>query len=158
MNVVKAPTFYHHRPRPWVFLAGSIEMGTAENWQERVTSDLHDLTGTILNPRRDDWDSSWVQSIENDQFREQVIWELQAQHDADQIFFYFSPGTKSPITLLELGCAVATRGRSIIVCCPDGFWRKGNVDILCSHHSVPVWSNYANAMVTLGGRLKALAR
>jgi hypothetical protein len=32
----------------------------------------------VLNPRREDWDSSWIQSIDNPQFREQVEWEIYA--------------------------------------------------------------------------------
>src|SRR5215475_14557067 len=47
-----------------LFLACRIEMGEAENWQERVARELSNVPNlTILNPRRDDWDRSWVQSI-----------------------------------------------------------------------------------------------
>ena len=45
---------------PSVFLAGSIEMGAAEDWQARLTHALQDLDVLILNPRRDEWDASWV--------------------------------------------------------------------------------------------------
>ena len=133
MRIVKAPQDFSYTQAPRIFLAGSIEMGTAENWQEVITGKLKDVRGTILNPRRDDWDASWVQSIENDQFREQVEWELEAQEKADLIVLYFSPGTKSPITLLELGLC---RNRPMIVCCPEGFWRKGNVDIVCHRYAI----------------------
>lgn len=45
-----------------VFLAGSIEMGAAEDWQDKLTKLLnHPNIDYILNPRRDDWDST-VQS------------------------------------------------------------------------------------------------
>lgn len=57
MREVKAPSRSALDMR--VFLAGSIEMGQAEQWQERVVhalSDAGDLV--ILNPRRDDW-GSW---------------------------------------------------------------------------------------------------
>lgn len=117
-----------------VFLAGSIEMGSAENWQERVVESLRYVTGVILNPRRDDWDSSWEQDISNDKFREQVEWELTAMEQADQILMYFSPGTKSPITLLELG--LFAESDKLVVCCPVGFWRKGNVDVVCERYGV----------------------
>jgi hypothetical protein len=49
---------------------------------------------------------------------------------------YFAPGTQAPITLLELGL-VAPSGK-LIVSCPDGFWRKGNVEIVCARFGVPV--------------------
>ena len=119
-------------PKRSVFLAGSIEMGEAENWQEVVEESLAPEPVTILNPRRDDWDSSWVQSIHNKQFREQVGWELRAMEAAAVIGMYFSPGTKSPITLLELG--VWAGDPKLMVFCPEGFWRKGNVDIVCVHY------------------------
>ena len=135
MKVVKAPFFYSESPRPWVFLCGSIDMGAAENWQQRVQRELAKYPGTILNPRRDDWDSSWVQSKDNPQFREQVTWELAAQEASNFILVYFDPKTKSPITLLELGLF----GRSTLgmtVCCADGYWRKGNVDLVCERYGI----------------------
>jgi hypothetical protein len=51
---------------------------------------------------------------------------------ADLIALYLSPGTKSPISLLELGL-YASSGK-LVVCCPEGFWRKGNVDIVCKRY------------------------
>ena len=138
MNEIKAPHAFKHAARPWVLLAGSIEMGTAEDWQRATVRSLKDHPGTILNPRRDDWDSTWVQSIDNSQFRQQVEWELEAQELADCIAFYFSPGTKSPITLMEFGLFAHPDSTStIVVCCPGGFWRKGNVDIVCKRYGIP---------------------
>ena len=121
--------------RPSIFLAGSIEMGKAENWQQRIVRELEDEQNLIIyNPRRDDWDSSWEQSIDNEQFNEQVTWELDHLDKVDIIPMYFSPGTQSPITLLELGL-YASLGK-LIVCCPEGFWRKGNVDITCRRYGI----------------------
>ena len=36
MNVVKAPNSYDGMQRPLVFLAGSIEMGAAVDWQKKM--------------------------------------------------------------------------------------------------------------------------
>jgi hypothetical protein len=47
-------------------------MGKAENWQDKITQALSDTNITIFNPRRDDWDSSWVQDISNEKFKEPV--------------------------------------------------------------------------------------
>src|SRR4051812_7921099 len=88
---------------PSVFLAGSIAMGRATNWQHHVEAALHDHPITIFNPRRDDWDATWTQAITNPQFVAQVEWELEAQTRADRILMYFAPDTQAPITLLELG-------------------------------------------------------
>ena len=119
-----------------IFLAGSIEMGNAEDWQTKIVETFKDKPYVFLNPRRDDWDSSWEQVITNPQFNEQVTWELNSLDSADIIIMYFDPNTKSPISLLELGLH-ANSGK-MIVCCPKGFWRKGNVDIVCERYDVPV--------------------
>ncbi|KAJ7100269.1 hypothetical protein B0H15DRAFT_819537 [Mycena belliarum] len=139
-----------------VFLAGSIEMGAAEDWQTVITNRLSHLPITILNPRRNDWDSSWKQSASDPQFREQVKWELDMLDRCDVIAMYFDPNTKAPISLLELGLFAASRkgpkeGRSgedtqerpskLVVCCPDGFYRKGNVEIVCERYKVPMLQN-----------------
>ena len=59
---------------------------------------------------------------------------------ANLIVFYFDPNTKSPITLLELGLFAALK--YVIVCCPDGFWRKGNVEIVCDRYEVPLCNTF----------------
>lgn len=133
MKEIKAPNKVENA-RMHLFLAGSIEMGAAEKWQEKVTAALKEYNVTVLNPRRDDWDSSWVQSIDNAQFKEQVDWELSAMQLSDTIAMYFDPATKSPITLLELG--LYARTGKLVVCCPDGYWRKGNVDVVCNRYNV----------------------
>ena len=123
-----------------IFLAGSIEMGAAENWQQTAICTLEGLPVKIFNPRRDDWDSSWVQDIKNPQFYEQVNWELSHLERAKIKFFYFAPGTMSPITLAELGFVLglhrqyvsSTNGESadkIYVVCPEGYERRGSVQI-----------------------------
>jgi hypothetical protein len=118
-----------------IFLAGSIEMGKAIDWQSEVVASLAETDVTLLNPRRADWDSSWVQSIDNPQFREQVEWELNALEASDLIVMYFATGTYSPITLLEMG--IHAKSGKLLVCCPEGFWRKGNVDIVCAKYGIP---------------------
>lgn len=48
---------------------------------------------------------------------------------------YFDPSTKSPISLLELGILTANPNK-LLVCCPEGFWRKGNVDVVCRKYNI----------------------
>ncbi len=133
MNIIKPP-----HPlvvsQPSIFLAGSIELDKAELWQDQVCKALADLPVTILNPRRDSWDASWPQDMSFAPFREQVEWELEALELADMILLYFDPATKSPISLLELG--LHARSKKMVVCCPEGFWRKGNVDIVCARYGI----------------------
>jgi len=118
-----------------VFLAGSIEQDTAENWQNYIIKKLDNKDIVILNPRRENWDSSWKEDILNPVFYEQVNWELEALEKAALIVMYFDPNTKSPISLLELGLFAKTG--KMVVCCPSGFWKKGNVDIVCKTYQIP---------------------
>ena len=131
MKHIKAPGNIPNRGTR-VFLAGSIEMGAAENWQEKLARLVEGTELILLNPRRDDWDSSWEQKIEDPKFNEQVSWELQGIEESDYMVVVFDPATKSPITLLELGFAAGYKDAGkVFVVCPEGFYRKGNVDIVC---------------------------
>lgn len=125
--------------KPSVFLAGSIEMGSAEDWQTKLAKELVENRCNVFNPRRKDWDSSWKQTIDDPQFSEQVRWELNALEEADQIIMYFDPKTKSPISLLELG--LYAKSGKLTVICPEGFWRKGNVDIVCDKYDIPMFDS-----------------
>jgi hypothetical protein len=139
MNVLTPPQRMNAGNQIVVFLAGSIEMGAAKEWQQQAI-DLFDSMipeeqrsdYLILNPRRPDWDSSWKQEYEDPQFYQQVKWELKGLKEADYVLVYFDPATKSPISLLELG---AFYNKAVVVC-PEGFWRKGNIDIFCEEFNV----------------------
>lgn len=135
--VIKAPEPYHHLlgKQPSVFLAGSIDMGKATDWQQEITDALDDMDVLVLNPRRDDWDSSWKQDISDPQFSEQVNWELDALGDVDLIVVYFDPKGQAPISLLELGLHA---DQNIIVCCPEGYWKRGNVQVVCQRKGIPL--------------------
>ena len=112
-------------------------MGLAEQWQERIVKAISDVSGlVILNPRRDDWDASWEQRASNPQFSEQVNWELDMLDAADIVVMYLAPGTKAPISLLELG--LCARTGKLRVCCPEGFWRRGNVEMVCERYQIPL--------------------
>lgn len=107
-------------------------MGSAPDWQPIMENAIENAL--IMNPRRHDWDSSWVQSKENAQFNQQVTWELFHLEKADWIVMYFAPGTISPISLLEFGLHV--KGGKLLVCAPEGYQRKGNVDITCERYGI----------------------
>ncbi len=141
---------------PTVFLAGSIEMGAAEDWQTRAERSLGDLDVVLLNPRRDDWDASWVQSIDNPQFREQVEWELAGLEHAAVVAMYFAPGTKAPITLLELG--LCARGGKLVVCCPEGYWRRGNVEVVCARYGAPLLPTLDELLAEVRRRVAAVKK
>ena len=72
-----------------IFLAGSIENNLAWDWQKVVEKALENFTNlTIYNPRRDDWNPNWVQSMNNKDFNDQVNWELEMLEKSDIIFMY----------------------------------------------------------------------
>ena len=138
---------------PGVFLAGSIEMGAAEDWQAHVEHALRDLDVLIFNPRRDEWDASWVQSIDNPTFRAQVEWELAGLERAAVVAMYFAPATKAPVTLLELG--LCARGGRLVVGCPEGYWRRGNVEVVCQRYGVPLVGGLPDLVAEVRKRLRA---
>jgi hypothetical protein len=131
MLYIRPPDRIRRTPGTYtVFLAGSIEQGSAENWQEEVENNMAGYPITIWNPRRSDWDPSMKD------IRPQVEWELNALNKADLIAMYFDPNTKSPIALLEFG--LYAKSNKLIVCCPEGFYRKQNVDTVCEQYKVAV--------------------
>jgi hypothetical protein len=138
MKVIKPSTkWMKEKNKIHIFLAGSIEMGKALDWQGKTEQFLSKTKFVdkiiVLNPRRDDWDSSWKQTIEDENFNEQVNWELDSQELCDIEAVYFDPKTKSPISLLELGLF---HDKNIVVCCPNGFYRQGNVEIVCRKYGL----------------------
>jgi len=134
MTHVKAPNKYSLTGKVSLFFCGSIEMGKSTMWQNELAEALKEFDNlVVLNPRRSDWDSTWKQEKENQQFNEQVTWELQAQENCDFIVVYFDPKTQSPITLLEVG---AFKDKPMILLCPEGYFRKGNVDIFCDRYGI----------------------
>lgn len=132
-----------------LFLGGSIENGKADLWQDKLSEKLMNKFGNIiiLNPRRENWNSALKQDLTNPEFYEQVDWEYNSLERSDYILIYFQPNTYSPISLMELGLFAANK--KVIVCCPEGFWRKGNVDFICKKFELTVIENYEDIVSIL---------
>jgi hypothetical protein len=141
--------------RPRVFLAGSIDNGRASNWQAEVSAALANAGVVLLNPRRADWNPAWQADAEEPEFVRQVRWELQALEQADIVLMYFAPGSQSPVTLLEMG--LHARSGKLLVAAPEGFWRKGNVDITADHYGVPRFASLPALVEATRMRLNTLA-
>lgn len=148
---VKKPNGALHVGQRTIFLAGSIEQDKAEKWQDRVIkyfeNNFADRYITFYNPRRDDWNSTWKQKETGLTFNRQVNWELNHLEKADYILMYLSPGTQSPISLLELG--LFAQSGKMIICSPDDFWRTGNVSIIASRFNIPFCSTLDEAIGVL---------
>lgn len=78
-------------------------------------------------------------------------WELAALEASTFIFVYFAPGSSSPISLLELG--LHARSGKVIAVCPEGFWKKGNVDIVGAKYGMPVFPNVPSGLAYLKTKL-----
>lgn len=133
-----------------IFLAGTIDMGNSENWQDeaiRLLQLYYTENVDVYNPRRDDWDASWVQTFNNPEFFQQVSWELDAMDKADYILMNFTSESKSPITLLELG--LYAQSKKVHVCCPDDFYRSGNVKIVCNKYNIPMYKSLRHLIINL---------
>ena len=138
--VIKSPNAIPaHDTRTKIFLGGSIDMGNAVDWQAQVTEALAQKNVILLNPRRDDWNKNWKPTSNDSNFRQQVEWELAALEAADIIIMHFAPGSQSPVSLLELG--LYARTGKLMVVCPEGYWRKGNVDIVAEKYKIKTFDS-----------------
>ena len=136
MNVFRPPEYCKSIYPRSVFLAGTIDLGNSENWQQTAEELLANRNINVFNPRRPNWDWNTPQRIDCETFYEQVKWEQDHLHKADYIIFNFLRDSKSPITMLEFGTMIVTKPKQCIVICPEGFWRKGNIDIMCELYDV----------------------
>jgi hypothetical protein len=134
-----------------VFLAGSIEMGKAVQWQKQMAIELSTLPITVNNPRRGAWDPNVSKDAKDEAFAAQVKWELSALEHADVICFFLDELTLSPVSLLELG--LWAHSGKVIVCCGDGFWRGGNVHLVCERYGVPFVKTFAELVPAIKERL-----
>lgn len=134
-----------------IFLAGSIDMGAAEDWQAKLETDLSEIDDLVIfNPRRDDWDSSSPQDpTPGSKFHEQVTWELDHIDKADLVVLYFADDSMSPITLLEFGYLGANLDKNVIIYCTDKFYRYGNVRIFADRQHIPIFDNYEDFLTAI---------
>ncbi|MEM0577218.1 nucleoside 2-deoxyribosyltransferase domain-containing protein [Flavobacterium polysaccharolyticum] len=131
---------------PSVFLAGSIEMDKAVDWQKKC-EEMLSAKYIIFNPRRNEWNSDWEQSITNAKFKEQVDWELNALEKADIIIMFFANNTKSPISLLEFGLYAKSNKMKVVV--EEDFWRKGNIDVVCEKYNIQQYKSLEELLQNL---------
>lgn len=120
-----------------IFLAGTIDMGNSEDWQEEVIKLfngplLKEMEFTIYNPRR-------IEGFKNEDQEEQIQWELDHLDKADTILMNLLPSSKSPISLLEFG--LYAKSGKLVVVCPKEFYRYSNVRIICEKYKIPLYNS-----------------
>lgn len=123
-----------------IFLAGSIDNGTALDWQTDITNRLKvryqsrdDVELIICNPRRDNWNMD----PSNDELEFQINWELTNIETADVVAVYFASNSQSPVTMLETGLLLGTYS-NMILHVPDDFWRATNLKVTAARYGFPV--------------------
>ena len=134
-QVIYAPSNEAPRNPKSVFLAGTTSKVDTRDWRETLSDSLFDVPVTIYNPYRADWDSSWREDINFAPYREQVEWELDKQDLADIVVVYFHPATQAAVSLLEFGISARVPSKALVVC-PEGYWKRGNVQIVCRKFGV----------------------
>lgn len=122
-------TLVEHRPpekkiykldytRHRVYLAGSTQ---GDDWQSRFVKELSGLEVDVFNPR-----SSLTDGL--------FGWELDHLNIATVIALHFDPEDLSPSGLLTLGMYAKTD--RLIVSCPNAFYKKADVDIICEREDI----------------------
>ena len=116
-----------------IFLAGTIDNGESENWQEVICNLVRGRSDIIIfNPRKNNWSS-------DDNIEDQIKWELARLEEADIILMNILPGSKSPITLLEMG--LFAKSGKLRVFCDSGFYRFDNVRVTCETYNVQLFQH-----------------
>ena len=132
------------------FLAGSIEMGRAEAWQATVEQALADLDVALLNPRRDEW-GRLLGAVDRQPAVPRAGGMGTGGAGAGVIGRHALRSVpRAPVTLLELG--LMARSGKLLVCCPTGFWRRGNVEVVCARHGVSLIEDLAELVQTIRRR------
>ncbi|KAI8803202.1 hypothetical protein BJ742DRAFT_830323 [Cladochytrium replicatum] len=154
VQILNAPN-RHSLSSPTVFLAGSM----STEWQSHLVSRIAQSAlirerVTFIDPRRRDWDSSWVEEYTEPQFREEVDWELDHLELADIVVMNYDPEAKAPVALLELG--LMARSGKLVVCCPKGFWKRGNVQAVCVRYGLPLVESLENLESVLLEKLQEI--
>lgn len=130
-----------------VFLGGTIDNGSSDDWQVKVEEALDKRIGSrgfvVMNPRREHWDSK----AGREAILKQIDWEQKCLTASDAIMIVFLDGSQSPISLLELGLFAKTG--KVTVFCTDKYYRYDNVEDTCKRYNVKlVNSNDAEDIAT----------
>lgn len=140
-------------PRPWLFLAGAIDQDRAVRWQDEAIDLCREIPGSILNPRRQNWDPKWNQSLKNPHFATQVAWELDGLEHADLIICWLPATAQARISLLEIGLH-ARHGR-LLIGCAIGFHSRGNILAVGQRFGIPVVDTLPDLVAAAKQRLVA---
>ncbi len=130
---------------PSLFLAGGIS--NCGDWQSEMIALLADTDFTLINPRRESFDTGdpTVTGV-------QIAWEYRQLRRASAVLFWFPPETLCPITLFELGGALE-RGAPVFVGYHPAYARREDVRVQVALRRPEV--SVAPSLATLSEQVKA---
>ena len=98
-QVYTAPAYIPRENIYTLFLAGAIDMGRAENWQQAVIAGLESRDDLIiLNPRRVAFNNMSPELAD-----EQMLWEFDALERANTVFMWFPGNSTAHTSFFEAG-------------------------------------------------------
>lgn len=122
-----------------IFLAGTIDNGNSEDWQQKVIDKLKEYDNkypeyfiTVFNPRC----KKWNKNAGKEELEYQIRWEQEHLDKANLIIMVLSDSSKSPISLLEFGLYAQTG--KLIVFCTEKFYRFDNIRLTCEKYFIPL--------------------
>ncbi len=122
MKYVECPEMMVRGPEQSIFLGGGIT--NCPNWQADAVKLFKDTEFTILNPRREGFDAT-----NKDMEFQQIHWEFQHLHLADQVLFWFCEETLCPITLFEYGAWLYSADKMIFVGAHPNYQRRQDLEV-----------------------------
>ncbi|KKK99661.1 hypothetical protein LCGC14_2630500 [marine sediment metagenome] len=142
-SVVTPPSLFFPSSGPKIFLAGSINMGKAPDWQGNVIKYIKetwtDCDVTVYNPRR-------AEEFTPEMEEEQVAWEACMLQNADFILMHLAAeGGVSPISLLELGLYM--RNEKLYLSMDKDYPRRYVTSIHYALSGANIMSNFPNESI-----------
>lgn len=126
-----------------IFLAGSINNGETEDWQQEIGEFFEKQKFRVFNPRRKDWNKEQNVSEITDYLKTQINWELDHLHKCSHVLFYFRDDKLAPISLLELGLAFCNfHVSNIYVIIDPSYPRMANVITTCEFYGIDTYGNF----------------
>lgn len=153
--IITPPTREQNYNNFSVFLAGTIDNGNSQDWQQHTANSLLDKFPKIdiYNPRR----NSWNPDASSSELVEQIQWELHYLSWVDIVFFNFLPDSRSPVTMLELGLVLAS-GKACVVVNPSNFYRYDNVQQTSLAYGVLPSSDFDQGYLKLVDKIESELR
>lgn len=108
-----------------VFLGGSIDpnLENQSAWHNEMIRLFESIESeedvTLLNPRRDAWNPDTKISVDDVNFRNQRVWEVDSLENCSFSVFYMDPTAYCDSTMLRLGIVLGRCENVFVLCSKD---------------------------------------